>query len=541
MRLLIIGLPVILALLVLSPGMPNASTTANPLIGDFDCDADVDVVDSLLVLKRVAGLNEFESCVAVTDIDCDGDTDAVDALLMLRWVAKLSVTLPAGCPAIGSQVTPLEVQVPAPPAPLPPPNGPAAAQATALATAVDQGSPNELAAWLTVYDLLGIPVLNSTDTPLGTTGDDPMGPAFWRLWYVSAASTEASSFSLVDLARGFDSEADGQFDAEAAGSALLADLRSAASSGDQQVKLFGLFVAEVARQSSGGVDPLTSRVDADQVLLPVDLAELVSWVALRGLVSAEAREESGSGASAAALAPQTGSKEECASAAGSEEVTRWLNFVLGQIGGGFELPGMSGATDGFVTIVQKHMGVSTGTIERTQKIMGRVNTITSTLTAAMLISALDVAQIMDPYPLVRTMSASEDGNKAKITYQLFLNPDKLPDGNNTYACLLSFLSNAFGINFSFPAGGVVAGADILFEGGQGFPPPLGPGDYVHMEYGQFGGAGQAVLQTNENGEATLEVQGKKQAKQISQNTAQPWDREFSIHVYAHTSTPSPRQ
>ncbi|MEE8370462.1 MAG: S8 family serine peptidase [Dehalococcoidia bacterium] len=36
------------------------------------------------------------------DVDCDGDEDAVDALMLLRYVAALSVTLPPGCPAIGS-------------------------------------------------------------------------------------------------------------------------------------------------------------------------------------------------------------------------------------------------------------------------------------------------------------------------------------------------------------------------------------------------------------------------------------------------------
>ena len=36
------------------------------------------------------------------DMDCDGDVDAVDALLILRDVAGLSVSLPPGCPAIGS-------------------------------------------------------------------------------------------------------------------------------------------------------------------------------------------------------------------------------------------------------------------------------------------------------------------------------------------------------------------------------------------------------------------------------------------------------
>ena len=55
---------------------------------------------------------------------------------------------------------------------------------------------------------------------LGTTGDDPIGVAFWRLWYASRISFEASTFSLTDVARSFgvsDDENARPFDAETAG------------------------------------------------------------------------------------------------------------------------------------------------------------------------------------------------------------------------------------------------------------------------------------------------------------------------------------
>jgi Tol biopolymer transport system component len=69
--------------------------------GDADCDGDVDAVDALQVLRRVAGLSSA-GCVLKANVKCDDALDAVDALLVLRDVAHLSVSLPGNCTAIGS-------------------------------------------------------------------------------------------------------------------------------------------------------------------------------------------------------------------------------------------------------------------------------------------------------------------------------------------------------------------------------------------------------------------------------------------------------
>ncbi|HSP56430.1 MAG TPA: hypothetical protein VLS25_12685 [Dehalococcoidia bacterium] len=69
--------------------------------GDADCDGDVDAVDALQVLRRVAGLSST-GCVLRANVKCDDSLDAVDALQVLRSVAGLSVNLPGNCVAIGS-------------------------------------------------------------------------------------------------------------------------------------------------------------------------------------------------------------------------------------------------------------------------------------------------------------------------------------------------------------------------------------------------------------------------------------------------------
>ena len=78
------------------------ATTPGGLLGDTDCDGDVDSVDALMVLKDTAGLPHSAACIAEGDVDCDGDRDSVDALRILRHVAALSNPAPPGCRQIGT-------------------------------------------------------------------------------------------------------------------------------------------------------------------------------------------------------------------------------------------------------------------------------------------------------------------------------------------------------------------------------------------------------------------------------------------------------
>jgi hypothetical protein len=74
--------------------------------GDADCDGDADAVDSLHVLRSVAGLPNNAECLANANVKCDDGMTSVDALLILRYVAQLEVNLPGGCPAVGSILPP---------------------------------------------------------------------------------------------------------------------------------------------------------------------------------------------------------------------------------------------------------------------------------------------------------------------------------------------------------------------------------------------------------------------------------------------------
>ena len=84
------------------------------IVGDVDCDGDVDSVDGLKILQHVAGkvVNQSEPCPDIGsqfvtlfgDVDCDGDVDSVDALKVMRFVALLPVSQIEPCTNIGSTV-----------------------------------------------------------------------------------------------------------------------------------------------------------------------------------------------------------------------------------------------------------------------------------------------------------------------------------------------------------------------------------------------------------------------------------------------------
>jgi hypothetical protein len=95
-----------------TPTLGPSPTPGELLVGDMDCDGDVDSVDALAILRVVAGLRPLtqeagcpdvgSSGAIFGDLGCDGALDAVDALRILRFVAGLSaIPAPKGCPVVG--------------------------------------------------------------------------------------------------------------------------------------------------------------------------------------------------------------------------------------------------------------------------------------------------------------------------------------------------------------------------------------------------------------------------------------------------------
>ncbi len=455
------------------------------------------------------------------------------------WVA---VAMVLAVPFANAYSAPI---VPVPPKPLAIPDGAPEARAVALAEAVGEGSPDRLAGWLAVYEAMGIPVFDPNGIALTATGDDPVGPPFWRLWYVAGMIPSRVSFPLTDFVKIFNDSHQMPFDTEQAGAVLLQDLRAAALATDAQKRLLGLFTAELVMRARADVNLLDPNVTADKVYITGDLAELLSWVVIRGLVINVAAEEAIStsghlseqaanlvstrsplavaGVSepdvSVALNVQAQAKENCAEAAGSEDVTYWLNWFLNKLGGGFQLPGMIDGTQGFVEIVQRQMGVSEIKINNVKNLTAKIGAVTSILTLMMQLASLQVDSIMEPDVLQRTRY-TRDGDPATIHFRLMSDPGMLPDGDNLVACLSSFVLNAFGVTLEFPTSGRIAGTELAFEGGKGFGQYVLFADYQTMRQ-----------DTNVHGEVALPVLGKAQSKEFPPD-AERVMREFSVHVSA---------
>lgn len=89
------------------PTLPPGSTPVHPpstpvsfsIQGDADGDGDVDILDSLAVLRYSAGIGGHPM-----DVNCDGKSGALDALTIMRFLAGYPLYgVPPGCPHVGTE------------------------------------------------------------------------------------------------------------------------------------------------------------------------------------------------------------------------------------------------------------------------------------------------------------------------------------------------------------------------------------------------------------------------------------------------------
>lgn len=66
----------------------------SPILGDANCDGNVNAVDASIAKRFSAGKLDYSDCVSLADVDCDVDIDTVDALSIMRFVAGKSSKAP---------------------------------------------------------------------------------------------------------------------------------------------------------------------------------------------------------------------------------------------------------------------------------------------------------------------------------------------------------------------------------------------------------------------------------------------------------------
>ena len=430
-----------------------------------------------------------------------------------------------------SNVSTMAPELPAPPRPASVIKGTPEAQAVYFADML--ASPDtRLAGWLGLYDALGIPVLGQDGKSLGSTGDDPIGPRYWQLWYASGLDKKGRGIPISDAGR-LIAAGTPELDGAAFGPALLNDLKLAVKSSDPQVQMMGMFVRERIKRWPSRLDIKNPAVTPEEAIIDLPTVQMIAWIAMRSaLFQAVGKESKTVGAirqpatfSVAMFQTSGGnpaSQLPCSEKMGDADSTYWTNWLMNKgIGGGVQLPGMTNAFPGLLEKMQKIMEVPTKLIEKTAAVITKLNVASVLISLLLQIAAMEINPSQNPDPFIRTKNTSR-GKDGKIVLQLYSAPGNIPDGNKLGACMGAFFSNAFGISFSFPAEGPIAGAEMTVEGGSGFP------DLVLFN---TEGTNSMRRWTEKDGSAEYKIFGAPQRRDLPES-AKPVDKEISIYVKA---------
>ena len=77
-----------------TPTAPASQPSPSSLVGDVDCDGQVDGVDVVLILRLDAALVDSLPWEGNGDVNGDGTVNSIDASLLLQHEAGLLDTLP---------------------------------------------------------------------------------------------------------------------------------------------------------------------------------------------------------------------------------------------------------------------------------------------------------------------------------------------------------------------------------------------------------------------------------------------------------------
>jgi len=417
--------------------------------------------------------------------------------------------------------------LPTPPAPAVPPPGTPADQAAYLAAQLaDPGT--RLSGWLGVYGAFGVPVIGEDGRPVTATGDDPLGPRYWAVWYAAGLDLPGRGLPLGEVAA-LIARTLGEPDGAVDGAVLRDDIVAATRSAHPQVQLLGEFVRSRVLRAPFHVDLLDPVASASAVIdLPT--VQLIGWVVLRGALSRGLTDgtetlrgalmRTGGARSAEQVAP---ARPSCADFFGSSDVTTWLNFLINKVGGGFEVPGF-GAFPGLIQRFQELLGAEKSTIERVSKSVAWASSLAAVLSLALAITAMEYSAIQEPEPLVRTLQSTYDGLPGVVALALRSEPGNIPNADELRNCLVNYAANALGVSLAFPPRGPIAGAEMKIEGGIGFP------DLVLFDMRDSDMKIDRVT-LGDDGQANVRVLGRRQHEDLP-DWYEPEMKEYSIVVSA---------
>jgi hypothetical protein len=412
--------------------------------------------------------------------------------------AEHSPSVPASTTQSASTVQPMEGAVQAQPVdvPSPPLLEPLAADdavaATDAAAIFESPNPGRAAVLAAAIARVGVPVVD-IDTGTVVAGPaDGVGIPWTFVWAIGDGPA-ASRLRLDDVARMFalDVDADQAPELGDLGTALLNDVRMAATSDRPEARFLGLLVqASAARRGVDVLDPATASAD-----VYVDMPTVMVMYASLWRVAA-ASEDLSDGVDLPSIlrAPAGGFVARRASAGcASDDFGQWFTYVTSKILGGitiggFDWPGFYGT-----------LGAAGAAW------LGRLTGVMSVVAALAQMSALKATNWSPPKPLVRTKSTSSEGEEgdAKITIAYDYGSEADNDTTAGLNCL-ALITVSIGNNSFIPPAGPVAGTKVYFTTGKGF------NDFVYYRR-------SLKTTTDSAGVATLTLTGKRQREKVSDN------------------------
>lgn len=412
--------------------------------------------------------------------------------------------------------------IPDPPAPMPLPAGTPQEQAVAFADAMDN-TPDNVAAWLGLYDALDIPVIAPDGTSLGVENADPIGPAYWEVWYTSAARPDIGN-SLADF---------GSIIALALedtthdyGALLLQDIRESASSNDPRVQLLALFAIE--RMTRGGPSPIDETTMPDQITLDPALLLVLGWSVIRAGVYEVANQSTSArpgddaafklSSDADTVHPAQGSlSSTCMAGDNSDEVMMdvWTRFALDELR---ENPrGFANALKNVSVVLGSQVPTIVGHTPHLKEIMPAGYLL------GLLMAGFQAEISASPAPFTRTRSQSEWGASADVTVTLSFSTNALPSGDVRTLCASYFAAKSFGGTLNIPQNGPINGGRIIVNLVAGV-------DRVGLTEGATTDSNTSFAGwTNSGGTVVTKVEGRPQKDDIPE-TATQTDEEYAVLV-----------
>jgi hypothetical protein len=402
-------------------------------------------------------------------------------------------------------------------------------QAVKLAESIRQAPDNQsrLAAWLGVYTAFGIPVLDETGKSLNGTGDDPLGAPYWSIWYASGMDFPRRGMTLVDAGKILTVRKDITYDSNG-GKILLDDLQQAVQSTDPQARLLGLFMQARIASASAGKDLSQASAAPEQLIIDPASVNLLNWLLIRSSMLGLAKTEKAAALKDTAMVSYViysvsdsgAGKPRCAEMFGSEDTTAAVNYFIDKFHNGISLPGTT-LLPGMNETVLKQLGVPAAKVDKISSFMGRANAVAQLLNLYMQIHALQVDGEMDTVGGLERTKTTSDGKRSTITWHLYYDKEKVPDGNELWACMTSFLSKATGVSVSIPPSEAISGADIIFKPGKNIPEKV----LIDSENTNF------RITTDSSGKADLKLIGRAQKKTLPDNAPEMNDT-FTLTVSA---------